>query len=347
MVVAPRTSAGQSAGRALQHVFKALPGAAKRVVRTVSSWLVDTGCGHDLISKHEVSECGFPLQRARQELTFNTANGNTTATSVTNIPCEELDGFICPHVLDSTPAVISVGRRCMKLGWSFHWPSYRNPYFIRPDGKLVELHVRDDIPYLAPGDALCEPREPDYWTEFPSTVPCAAAPCDVGPDDLPDIDEDGINWGLDLKLEIMHEHDKDKLFCEIPCGPCNIHTYMFGRSRDLLAQRYDKGATHFVGMPRKGRKLWWRVERHVTMADDGTIIRDVWVDKVLPDPESPPGAAVPSPEAAEVDDPAPDTPNAEKDQDFDARRRGVMRNKRYKKGASQREPTKWGGTPHC
>ena len=130
--------------------------------------------------------------------------------------------------------------------------------------------------------------------------------------------------------------------CEIPCGPCNIHTYMFGRSRDLLAQRYDKGATHFVGMPRKGRKLWWRVERHVTMADDGTIIRDVWVDKVLPDPESPPGAAVPSPEAAEVGDPAPDTPNAEKDQDFDARRRGVMRNKRYKKGAFQREPTKWG-----
>ena len=63
-------------------------------------------------------------------------------------------------MLDSTPAVVSVGLRCMKLGYSFIWPAFGLPYFILPDGNLVYLEVIGDIPYLRPGAKASRPRAP-------------------------------------------------------------------------------------------------------------------------------------------------------------------------------------------
>ena len=54
-------------------------------------------------------------------------------------------------MLKSTPAVLSIGFRCRKLGYTFVWPAYGNPYFLLPSGNLVYLEVHKDIPYLRPG----------------------------------------------------------------------------------------------------------------------------------------------------------------------------------------------------
>eukprot|EP00972_Heterocapsa_arctica_P074014 10923655-Heterocapsa_arctica.AAC.1 len=45
----------------------------------------------------------------------------------------------------------------MTKGNSFMWPAGKNPYFITPDGSIVELEVVDNIPFLRRGAILCQP----------------------------------------------------------------------------------------------------------------------------------------------------------------------------------------------
>ena len=57
------------------------------------------------------------------------------------------------HVLNQTPAVLSVGSRCTKEGYSFVWPDGEDmkPAMIGSDGTCTFLEVDGDIPYLIPG----------------------------------------------------------------------------------------------------------------------------------------------------------------------------------------------------
>ncbi|CAE7336630.1 unnamed protein product [Symbiodinium sp. KB8] len=55
------------------------------------------------------------------------------------------------YVLDDTPSVLSLGKRCMKQGYGFVWPPGDNPFMINPDGKRISLFVNGDIPYVRAG----------------------------------------------------------------------------------------------------------------------------------------------------------------------------------------------------
>eukprot|EP00971_Amphidinium_carterae_P140703 2788424-Amphidinium_carterae.1 len=55
---------------------------------------------------------------------------------------------LTPLLLESTPDVLSVGRRCMTEGYSFHWEKGENPYFIDKKGRRIDLSVERYIPYL-------------------------------------------------------------------------------------------------------------------------------------------------------------------------------------------------------
>ena len=48
----------------------------------------------------------------------------------------------------STPALLSVGMRCMHHGYTFLWLPGKLPVFVSPGGKVVVLRVEGDIPYL-------------------------------------------------------------------------------------------------------------------------------------------------------------------------------------------------------
>ena len=126
----------------------------------VDLWLVDTGCGSDLIEKSEIRNLKPFVAHAAKTITFHTANGPTTATEIVRLFVEEFGEEIKPYILDSTPAVVSVGLRCMKKGYTFIWPARSLPYFILPNGNLVYLEVIGDIPYLRPGARECRPRAP-------------------------------------------------------------------------------------------------------------------------------------------------------------------------------------------
>ncbi|MFM7985455.1 MAG: hypothetical protein ACKPKO_39685, partial [Candidatus Fonsibacter sp.] len=60
----------------------------------VREWLIDTGCGHDLLSKHEVAPYKEFVQKAKSPVVFNTANGSTTTNSVAKIHVKELNEFL-------------------------------------------------------------------------------------------------------------------------------------------------------------------------------------------------------------------------------------------------------------
>ena len=92
--------------------------------------------------------CGVDIVKDDGEIVFQTANGSTSTSDVAKIVVDELDETVEPHVLDETPTVLSVGRRCMKMGYAFHWMPGKLPFMVTPKQGFVHLQVKDDIPYL-------------------------------------------------------------------------------------------------------------------------------------------------------------------------------------------------------
>ncbi len=79
-------------------------------------WLMDTGCGHDLIND-EMAD-GLPVKTLKKQsrLVFSTANGRIESRSVVPLLCKELNQLVHPYLLRETPLVLSVGKLCMEKG---------------------------------------------------------------------------------------------------------------------------------------------------------------------------------------------------------------------------------------
>ena len=91
-------------------------------------WLVDIGCGHDLISKTVAAQRSRYIRKGGAPIRFSTANGTTNlTTTILPLSFKELGEVIEPYILDSTPPVITVGRRCMHSEYTFIWPSGTPP----------------------------------------------------------------------------------------------------------------------------------------------------------------------------------------------------------------------------
>ena len=71
---------------------------------------------------------------------------------------------ITPFIMNDSPALLSVGRRCMLDGYSFVWTSGKRPILVRPDGMVIELTVSGHIPYLARGAIVREANVDDNFT---------------------------------------------------------------------------------------------------------------------------------------------------------------------------------------
>ena len=84
-------------------------------------FIMDTGCGHDLISQRKVKELDLETFLDNDGMTFMTANGLTDSNEITIMDHEGL-GQCKLHVLNQTPAMLSIGSRCTKKGYTFIWP---------------------------------------------------------------------------------------------------------------------------------------------------------------------------------------------------------------------------------
>ena len=111
-------------------------------------WIMDTGCGSDLISKAKVEDHKMRRAKAKRPIQLQTANGNTKGVEVVTANIVEFDESIEPCVLPDTPSVMSICRRCMHGGYQFVWLAGKHSYLITPSGKLAALAVEDDIPFI-------------------------------------------------------------------------------------------------------------------------------------------------------------------------------------------------------
>ena len=102
-------------------------------------WLMDTGCGHDLLSDAQAKKLGARLRPASEEVSLQTANGVTTPQHEAPLRIAELHEDVVPLILNSTPAVLSIGRRCMEQGYRFVWEPHSPPYLETPAGRTIEL----------------------------------------------------------------------------------------------------------------------------------------------------------------------------------------------------------------
>ena len=112
-------------------------------------WLVDSGSESDLVSKGMLRDVNAKNCRAVEHpISLITANGSTEANEVADVKLSALPDPVQPYVLDQTPAVLSVGTRCVDQGYSFVWPANGNPILVRPDDKVVQLRVEGHVPVL-------------------------------------------------------------------------------------------------------------------------------------------------------------------------------------------------------
>ena len=138
-------------------------------IRSKIKFQMDTGCGHDLMSQRKVEKHGVETLVSEEAISFQIANGVTNTDLISNF-----------HVLDDTPSVLSLGKRCMKQGYGFVWPPGENPFMINPDGKRISLFVNGDIPYVrAEQEARSQPRmmmrwrlpSSPYWSKARRRIP--------------------------------------------------------------------------------------------------------------------------------------------------------------------------------
>ena len=77
------------------------------------------------------------MYHSHDPLGLITANGSQSADQQASVHIDCIDKEVQPDVLPDTPAVISVGMRCIQDGWDFVWKSFSRPYFKKQDGTIT------------------------------------------------------------------------------------------------------------------------------------------------------------------------------------------------------------------
>ena len=109
-------------------------------------WIADTGSAEDLLRDSTLpDEHGYMSDRPIKLLT---ANGESSSHKQGKVFIPELGRTIDPYLVQDTPAVISVGMRCMNDGYDFVWRAGQKPYFVRKDKTRIPLEVREYVAYL-------------------------------------------------------------------------------------------------------------------------------------------------------------------------------------------------------
>ncbi len=129
------------------------------------AWLLDTGCKYDLTTRASVPlHQHNRIYRAPVPIILATANGLSSGEKSCNNTFGELGEVAEPYILDNTPDVLSIGRRCVEDGYSFNWKLYSlHPTITTPDGRVVQLISRDCVPCL-------DDFEPSYSPAVPAVV---------------------------------------------------------------------------------------------------------------------------------------------------------------------------------
>ncbi len=82
----------------------------------------------------------------KTQILLSTASDLISSEKIVSQQIGALGEVAEPYVLDQSPDVFSIGRRCVHEGYSFQWQPYsRRPTLTSPDGETVQLISRDCI----------------------------------------------------------------------------------------------------------------------------------------------------------------------------------------------------------
>jgi len=90
-------------------------------------WLIDSGCGWDSVDQRNVSHMLGARQQIKSGPKLWTADGIVQPDSKVLVQIPLLDCNYTPLIMQDSPDVLSLGRRCMDEGSSFHWDA-KGPY---------------------------------------------------------------------------------------------------------------------------------------------------------------------------------------------------------------------------
>ena len=115
--------------------------------------MFDTGSAHDIVGRTGLPDRWIQeyVEVLEQPVRLETANGEILADKTIGLEFDAIgEQEIRPYVLEDAPDLISIGRRCLEMGYSFHWPSgSKSPFFVLPGSdQRVHLQVVDYLPYL-------------------------------------------------------------------------------------------------------------------------------------------------------------------------------------------------------
>ena len=172
-------------------------------------FILDSGSGHDLISARKAERMNLK-KRTCDPIMFHTANGSTATQTEAEIDLGAFDMTSQAYVLDDTPSVMSLGKRCMEEGYSFVWPSGKMPFMITKNGERIDLTIHDNIPYIDLGTYECTPYECCQTSKIHELL---GHPQD-GFDNFDDIDEIGrpsrrVHLDGESGLEMSNEDQND------------------------------------------------------------------------------------------------------------------------------------------
>ena len=104
-----------------------------------------------MISKNDLSNAEMDtLTKSFSPTIVITANGEVQTHEEAIVYVMELDIFLTMKVLENTPAVLSLGKLCVKNGYSNEWINGQKPHLIK-DGIRIICNTENFVPIVVPG----------------------------------------------------------------------------------------------------------------------------------------------------------------------------------------------------
>ena len=114
-------------------------------------FVVDSGASMHMISKKDLSDAEMDtLTKSCSPTMVITANGEVQTHEEAIVYVKELDIFLTMKVLENTPAVLSLGKLCDEIGYSYEWINGQKPHLIK-DGIRIICNTENFVPIVVPG----------------------------------------------------------------------------------------------------------------------------------------------------------------------------------------------------
>ena len=112
-------------------------------------WIVDSGSCFDIVNPHELKPGeAKKTSKATRPYRMITAAGVVNAERETVVPLACLGSKATAIVMDNSPCVLSLGKRCMQEGFSFVWNAGAKPVLVAPDGRRHTLELQNLVPVM-------------------------------------------------------------------------------------------------------------------------------------------------------------------------------------------------------